>query len=233
MVLAAAAGLLTTYRFDCVVDSRVRPLDWLQAQILPLLPVSVDRSGDGASLIVWRYDATYQDVSAVLDADADPLIERATPISTDSSSIANRWTLRYRYSVRTGQFTDSVQRGNETVVVNGATQRAEPDAYCLASQGRYGIIERVIDSACIYDETTAGAILAWMARAYAFPRRTVSYVVPSAYQLSKGQIVTLTDAKVSFTEQLCIVSDLQIDGTGTDAVTLLMIEDPQRDPKIG
>ena len=231
--MAAAAGLLTTYRFDCVVDSRVRPLDWLQAQILPLLPVSVDRSGDGASLIVWRYDATYQDVSAVLDADADPLIERATPISTDSSSIANRWTLRYRYSVRTGQYTDSVQRGNETVVVNGATQRAEPDAYCLASQGRYGIIERVIDSACIYDETTAGAILAWMARAYAFPRRTVSYVVPSAYKLYKGQIVTLTDAKVSFAEQLCIVSDLQIDGTGTDAVTLLMIEDPQRDTKIG
>ncbi|NBV20314.1 hypothetical protein, partial [Janthinobacterium sp.] len=103
----------------------------------------------------------------------------------------------------------------------------------LASQGRYGIIERVIDSACIYDETTAGAILAWMARAYAFPRRTVSYVVPSAYQLHKGQIVTLTDAKVSFAEQLCIVSDLQIDGTGTDAVTLLMIEDPQRDTKIG
>ena len=231
--MAAAAGLLTTYRFDCVVDSRVKPLDWLQAQVLPLLPVSVDRSGDGASLIVWRYDATAQDVTAVLDADADPMIERATPISADSSSIANRWTLRYRYSVRTGQYTDSVQRGNETLTVNGATQRAEPDAYCLASQGRYGIIERVVDSACIYDETTAGAVLAWMARAYAFPRRTVSYVVPSAYQLHKGQIVALTDSKVTIADQLCIVSDLQIDGTGTDAVTLLMIEDPQRDPKIG
>lgn len=231
--MAAAAGLLTTYRFDCTVDARVKPLDWLQAQVLPLLPVSVDRSGDGASLIVWRYDATADDVTAVLDADADPLIERATNISADSSSIANRWTLRYRYSVRTGQYTDAVYRGNAEVVVDGATQRAEPDAYCIASQGRYGIIERVIDTACVYDETTAGAILAWMARAYAFPRRSVSYVVPSAYGLYKGQIVTLTDAKVSISAQLCIVSDLQIDGTGIDAVTLLMIEDPQRDPKVG
>jgi hypothetical protein len=231
--MAAAAGLLTSYQFDCVVDSRVKPLDWLQAQLLPLLPVSVDRSGDGASLIVWRYDATYDDVTAALDADADPLIERATPISADSRDIANRWTLRYRYSVRTGQYTDSVHRGNATLIVDGATQRAEPDAYCIASQSRYGIIERTIDTACVYDETTAGAILAWMARAYAFPRRTVSYVVPSAYKLTKGQIVTLTDSKVTISEQLCIVSDLQIDGTGTDAVTLLMVEDPQRDAKIG
>ena len=66
--IKAAAGLLAPFRFDCVVSARVKPLDWLQAQILPLLPVSVDRSGDGASLIVWRYDATPEDATAVLDA---------------------------------------------------------------------------------------------------------------------------------------------------------------------
>ena len=70
-----------------------------------------------------------------------------------------------------------------------------------------------------------------MARAYAFPRRTVGYVVPSSYQLYKGQIVRLTDSRVSIADQLAIVAELQIDGTGTDAVSLLMIEDPQRDAK--
>ena len=71
-----------------------------------------------------------------------------------------------------------------------------------------------------------------MARAYAFPRRSVGYVVPASYKLYKGQIVRLTDAKVSIADQLAIVSELQIDGSGTDAVSLLMIEDPQRDPKV-
>ena len=41
----------------------------------------------------------------------------------------------------------------------------------------------------------------------------------------------LTDSRVSIADQLAIVAELQIDGTGTDAVSLLMIEDPQRDAK--
>jgi hypothetical protein len=230
--IKAAAGLLSAFRFDCVVSARVKPLDWLQAQILPLLPVSVDRSGDGASLIVWRYDATPEDATAVLDAEADTLIERATPISVDSSGIVNRWTLNYAYSVRTGQYCEVATRGNDSVTADGVTTLGDQDAYCLASQARYGVVEKTIDTVCVYDDATAGAILAWMARAYAFPRRSVGYVVPSSYQLHKGQIVRLTDAKVSITDQLAIVAELQIDGTGTDAVSLLMIEDPQRDPKV-
>ena len=230
--IKAAAGLLSAFRFDCVVSARVKPLDWLQAQILPLLPVSVDRSGDGASLIVWRYDATPEDATAVLDAEADALIERATPITTDSGGIVNRWTLNYAYSVRTGQYCEVATRGNDTTTADGTTTLGDQDAYCLASQARYGVVEKTIDTVCVYDDATAGAILAWMARAYAFPRRSVGYVVPASYKLYKGQIVRLTDAKVSITDQLAIVSELQIDGSGTDAVSLLMIEDPQRDPKV-
>jgi hypothetical protein len=56
--------------------------------------------------------------------------------------------------------------------------------------------------------------------------------VPASYKLYKGQIVRLTDARVSIADQLAIVAELQIDGSGTDAVSLLMIEDPQRDPKV-
>ena len=230
--IKAAAGLLSAFRFDCVVSARVKPLDWLQAQILPLLPVSVDRSGDGASLIVWRYDATPEDATAVLDAEADALIERATPITTDSGSIVNRWTMNYAYSVRTGQYCEVATRGNDTTTADGTTTLGDQDAYCLASQARYGVIEKTIDTVCVYDDATAGAILAWMARAYAFPRRTVGYVVPASYKLYKGQIVRLTDARVSIADQLAIVAELQIDGSGTDAVSLLMIEDPQRDPKV-
>jgi hypothetical protein len=214
----AAAGLLSAFRFDCVVSARVKPLNWLQAQILPLLPVSVDRSGDGASLIVWRYDATPEDATAVLDADSDSMIERATNISADSSDIINRWTMNYAYSVRTGQYCEVATRGNQTVTADGVTTLGDQDGYCIASQARYGVIEKTIESVCVYDDATAGAILAWMARAYAFPRRTVGYVVPSSYQLYKGQIVRLTDSLVSIADQLAIVAELQIDGTGTDAV---------------
>ena len=227
----AAGGLLAQFRFDCVVSERVKPLDWLQAQILPLLPVSVDRSGDGASLIVWRYDATPEDATAVLDADSDALIERATNISVDSADIINRWTMNYAYCARKGQYCEVATRGNQTVTADGTTTLGDQDAYCIASQARYGVIEKTIESVCVYDDATAGAILAWMARAYAFPRRTVGYVVPSSYQLYKGQIVRLTDSRVSIADQLAIVAELQIDGTGTDAVSLLMIEDPQRDAK--
>ena len=75
----------------------------------------------------------------------------------------------------------------------------------------------------VYDSPTAAAILGWMARAYTGVRRSVSYLVPSTYALTRGQVVTLTDSLVSLSAVVCLVSDVQVDGTGIDGVELLMI----------
>jgi hypothetical protein len=69
-----------------------------------------------------------------------------------------------------------------------------------------------------------------MARAYAGARRRVAYVVPSSYALHLGDIVRLTDSRISLSDVLALVVELQIDGTGTDGVEFLLISDSLRDP---
>ena len=218
--MAAATSMLSAYRFDCAIDARIKPMDWLSGNVLPLLPVSLRDGPDGLFLLVWRYDATREDATARVDADADPALFRAGPVREDTSEIANRFSLNYRYSVRTGAYTETLTRGTDE----------SPDAYCLASQVEFGVIERMIDTANVYDQATGEAILAWMARAYAGARRRVAYVVPSSYALQLGDIVRLTDSRISLSDVLALVVELQIDGTGTDGVEFLLISDSLRDP---
>ena len=208
---SAAARLLAGYRFDCVIDTPTKALEWLRTAIYPLLPLSIESGPAGDYPVVWRYDAPAVDATAAINADRDPAISRASAIKSDSSQIANAFALQYRYSVRTGSYTETVTRDATTC------------PYCAASERRWGRVERQVQTVVVYDSATAAAILAWMARAYTGVRRSVSYLVPSTYALTRGQVVTLTDSLVSLSAAVCLVSDVQVDGTGIDGVELLMI----------
>jgi len=203
----ASARLLTSYRFDCVIDTPTPCLEWLRSSVYPLLPLSVESGPAGDYPVVWRYDLGAADVTAVVDADADPAISRASAIKTDSSQVANAFAIEYRYSVRTGSYTETVTRDASTC------------PYCAASERRWGRIERRTQTVIVYDAATAAAILAWQARAYTSPRLSVSYLVPSTYGLQRGQVVRLTDSLVSLDGVICQVENVQIDGTGIDGVT--------------
>lgn len=215
----AAASLLAGFRFDCVIEVPVNAAEWLAANIYPLLPVTIIDGPNGVYPLVWRYDATREDATARLDVDADSAITRAGPIREESGEIANRFSLRYRYSVRAGSHTETVYRGTPEV----------PDAYCTVSQAAWGIRERVIETVCVYSLATAEAILAWLARAYSQPRERVRYVLPSSYGLRVGDIVRLTDSRISLVDRLGLIAEVQVDGTGSDGVEVLLVSDPLRD----
>jgi len=207
----AAARLLAGYRLDFVIDARVKIMEFLRSAILPLLPLSIESGPAGDYPVVWQYDAPAVDATAAINADRDPAISRASAIKGDSSQIANAFALQYAYSVRTGSYTETVTRDATTC------------PYCAASERRWGRVERQVQTVVVYDSATAAAILAWMARAYTGVRRSVSYLVPATYALTRGQVVTLTDSLVSLSAVVCLVSDVQVDGTGIDGVEFLII----------
>lgn len=213
----AAGRLLTGYRFDCVIDARTKAAAWLAANLYPLLPISVEDGPGGIYPVVWRYDARPEDATARLDADIDPGISRAGAIKEDTGQIANAFSLQYRYSVRTGTYTETITRDASTC------------PYCAASERRWGRIERALTTVVVYDAPTAASSLAWMARAFTSPPKRIPYLVPSGYRLQLGQVVLLTDSRIHLAEQLCLVSAVQIDGTGVDGVELLIVPDPARD----
>lgn len=215
---AAAAALLRGYRFDCVIDDpEALAVAWLQENVYPLLPISMASGADGDYPIVWRFDASAEDATVRLDADADPRISRAGKLKDAASKVANAFSIQYRYSVRTDSYDATVTRDATTC------------PYCAASQARYGRIEKALKTRNVYDEATATAMLGWMARAYTSPSRRVGYLVPSEYRLHEGQIAMLTDSRVSYADRLCLVEQVEVDGTGMDGVRLLFVADLLRD----
>ncbi|MBM4368998.1 MAG: hypothetical protein FJ102_22470 [Deltaproteobacteria bacterium] len=100
----AAAPLLDQFKLDFVIDERVRMWDWIAANLLPVLPVSMVTGPLGVYPLVWRYWATASDAVAHLDTATDAHLERASRVRADSSDIRNRLELRYGLSIRTGEF---------------------------------------------------------------------------------------------------------------------------------
>jgi len=231
---AAAAGLLNGFKVDCAIDARVKVWEWLQSNLLPLLPVSVTTGASGLYPVVWRYDATASDAKFRLDADADPTIIRASRVKVDSSKVANRFRLNFCVNRRTN---NALQWRGLDASYSSSNASVRGSYICGVSQARYrtardsGIRDDEMTTSIIWDVATADAILDVRARAYALARRTVDYVISGEEYdaLEVGDIVTLTHAEIGADDTVCLVRELQVDASGLVGVSLLMLEDPARD----
>jgi len=69
------------------------------------------------------------------------------------------------------------------------------------------------------------------AKAYALARRTVDYVVSGASydEISRGDVVVVTDSEVGLSAQVALVREVQWDSSGSIGLSLLILEDPARD----
>jgi hypothetical protein len=175
--LAAATPLLAAYQLDGCITERTDVWTFLQDEILPLLPVSIVSGPLGIYPVVWRWDAKASDAVLTLDVDTDASIARVGRVAYDSQDRANRLSLEYQLSYRTGNYQTSLTYGSDADAALDSSVTAHP--LCTWSQGRTGrVVERSLTSAWVYDDSTAYAILEWQAAAYALPTRTVTYQVP-------------------------------------------------------
>lgn len=231
---AAAASLLNGYKIDCAIDARVKVWEWLQSNLLPILPVSITTTAAGLAPVVWRWDATAADARFSLDADADPTIVRASRVKIDSSKIANRFKLHFCVNRRTGE---PMQYRGLDATYDASKPSVRASYICAVSQARYrtsrdsGIRDDEITTGIVWDVATADAILATRARAHALAQRTVDYVVSGEEfdDLQLGDVVTLTHAEIGMNANVAIVTRLEYDASGSTGVGLLLIEDPARD----
>lgn len=119
----------------------------------------------------------------------------------------------------------------------GALQIFSP--YAALSQSRYkdisgdgsGVLADTMSSICVYDPATAGAVLSWRMRAFAFAHRFVQGVAPENRYgwLQLGQEVAVTSSRLSLSGQSMIVQRLEYSNDGMVAFRLAWIEDPLRD----
>jgi len=214
---ASAAERLNQYKIDAFIDARVNPWEWLNSNVLPLLPVSLVSGPAGVYPVVWRLDARPDHAEIIIDADADASVSRASGVRCDTGGIVNRFTLRYAYDLMKGKYcaTARVSPGPLTSddlastvdIVHPLCSRSQ--ATYRTAVGRPLVAEQEITSTVIYDNATALAVLAWMPAAYAMARETVTYSVPATtygHRVEVGSVALLTDSRMSFAGRVALVT---------------------------
>lgn len=124
-----------------------------------------------------------------------------------------------------------------TMQSNGAAVDL-PSYFCALSQSKHrglinptGIIEKAIESRCIYEPATAAMVLSWQARALSLPWRRIDVLLPEADfgWLERGNVVTVTSARLSLSSKVAHVEAIETADDGMVAMTLLMLQDPPMD----
>lgn len=219
--LAAAKPMLSRYLLDGCISARVSPWDVLRDEILPLLPVSLVSGPSGLYPVVWRYDARPEDADYILDADADPAVERIGRIRYDASDRANRLTLSYAYSYRRAVHAGALTygaAGDEGVTVH---------PLCTFGRARTGReISRTQETAWVYDTATAYAVMEWQTYAYCLPSRTVDFSIPEAdyIDIERGDVVRLTDSTVYLDGAVGLVLEVRTTGAGLLEVSIQLLD---------
>lgn len=216
---AAAVPYLNRFRVAGYIGESVSPWEYIQSNLIKILPVSFVEGPDGLYPVPWRYDATKADAVDAFDLTVDPSIDRDGPVSyVGTSAIENEFKLKYAHRGRHGD--------SKRTVTLGATN-GNSSVFTRISQARYGRRAKEEETICVYSDATAGLILSWWARAKSLPARTVSYVAGHDRRwLERGNIVTLTDTDLAFDSQLAMIMDIKDREDGTLTFEFRIQDDP-------
>lgn len=216
----AAVPLLEPYRVGGYIDARVNVWEWVREHLLPILPISLRVSAEGLYPVVWRYTATVEQAIEHLSADTGQVVRMAPVRYTDAALVANELTLEWAYDAR-------LRRYMRASTVSGDETDGLPSSHILrVSRARYGPrAAEPIQSAIVWDASTAHAILSWRAARDALPARMLAYDGgPELQHLELGDVVTVTDSEVHLRRQVAIVTELIPRSDGRTGLVLRTIE---------
>jgi hypothetical protein len=227
--LLAVLPLLNGYKIDTAIvrapDEPVRPWAWLAQHVLPLLPVSVLTTANGLSLALWRYDTPAADAVAALTDGLN--CSRASAVAaSDADDIRNEFEVLYGWDAKTNAPTRRLVLTGSDATLNDDSDAVE--SYDLrVSVDRYGRRPaEPIKATAVWDHGTAHRIAQWMARRGGLPSLTVAYdIEPEFAWLSPGDVVTITDDGLGWSERVALVEDCT-HADGAPALALRLYEQP-------
>ena len=223
--MAAAAPYLNFINFDGFIAERVDVMEFLQEEILPLLPCSLRAGPEGLFVVPWRYDATATDARTKLIAGKD--MQRTGLVEYLTSEVYNEITLRYRHNVRYNTLQKAVTITGDTSKKTGSFLWRT--SYTINSRMRYGTKALELETEFISDAASAGRVINWMARAYGARQRRIEYEAPHQLGwLEVGDVVAVSDSDLSLSEQLLIIESIEWGETAL-ILSFLFVPDAPRD----
>lgn len=224
--LAAAKPVLNRYMVDTYIDdSKVGVWEWVERELLKLLPVVVMDSAQGLAVKVIRWDASEARLHSVAHLDATPgsgPVHRVSSITSLRDELRNRFEVRYR-GARGGQQWISRVVVDAPGGPRDGDARVLLDSRCQVSQARYGVLPYSVDASWVWDDATADRIARDLAARMALPLRQVTYACGWEQDVVEPwDVVTITDPEVSLDNVVAYVASKKVTAEGIDLTLILL-----------
>lgn len=215
-----AARLLEGYQIDtsivCDQTEHLRPWDWLSAQLLPLLPVSIHGTARGLGVHVWPLG---ESPIANLTRGLQGVFRVGRIQSEDRTRLLTESAIRYAYDADHNLYAERVAAvsRSEDETNGGGVHRA-----LQAGRLRYGpgVIEAQF-SDLIYSASTAGAVVGWRSQELGLPAFFASYDLEQSWGwLRLGDQVTITDTEIGWSRRLAVIQSVEHSPGGRLTVAL-------------
>lgn len=196
------APFLNTYKIAGYInDQEISAIEFLEKEIIPLLPISVVQGRKGMRPILDLY-STGLKPSPVCSLIASPEFSSASPIQQrgDSSSLINDVTVSYCYDMKHGAYKARQRITGDTTL---SSPTISQNKIAVASHNRYGSRAHVLETQFVIDVDTAALIASNIIRYNSFPQTFVEYTAAPSYGwIEIGDILSLTDAELSFSNEI-------------------------------
>ena len=194
-------GFLNAYKFGGYIKaSDETPIEFLEKNILPFLPISIVNSYEGLRAVP---DLLNEGIPIKIDhtITANPEFYRISPVSTltDPNDIINSYSLEYSLDGCRNIYRSIMRlRPDQSRYTNYTFS----NLYAEVSKQRFGEKQLIEEAPYIYSDATAALVCKDKIKKLAFPKRETVYLTSPRYgYIQIGDIISLTDESLGITSK--------------------------------
>lgn len=202
--IIGAGEVLDRYRLDGFVNERVAPLDFVRAELLPILPIALVPGPRGLAVaLVNRPPVAAEAVAELRQGQNAWATDGALRAETEPDDVVGAVTVSYDYRPRDGSFSKTQTLTGSAFDVARAPSPTSIAATSLSTlQGNDARGTAIVRTAMVSRADTAGLIAQDIIAARRQPRASRTYRVgPALAGVAPGQAVLLTDSELGLTRQ--------------------------------
>ena len=199
----ALAPYLNSYKIDGWLNEEVEALEWLEAAILPYLPISIQVGPFGLYPILdLHIAATMQAPVAVVEDGVDFYVSSGFIPLGDPEDIINRIILKFAWSGEKNAYTGLIEI-DPRVELENHTATKFSSLHSRISFNRFGLRTKTMEADFISDFATASRVAMDLIHKFSYPRMAIEVEADFSWGwLDIGDLIQITSSKLHLKNEI-------------------------------
>ena len=193
---------LNQYEFGgYITNTEITPLEFLQNEIIPFLPISVIQGINGMKPVLDILASGVKPIPTIsILANEEFSNQSGIQRIGDTSRLINHYSLEYSFDIKHDEHRNKITLTGDTSIISNEIMT---NSQAQSSFNQYGALKKTETSSFVVDFNTASLICFDKIRKMSLPIDYIQYQVSPRYGfLEVGDIIELTDNDLSFDKKI-------------------------------